>query len=382
MLFKHIYISTMVGSKVLLCHLLGCVFGVYQHILASGVITELGLHHLCPFTTYCTTNASTEITGSDLPCCTPCGCTPLCRRHGNCCPDYEHPVAMETDYIEPECYRAERNGDNFGSWDPLYSYQDGDMYTTFTACPRSYGHNSVRIACERKATNLQEFVVVSDKYHVVYKNRFCAQCHGVNDVDTWQVKIICTSTHMAHNFNITDDYFTNDDPVYLQDKCILNAEPTDDVAQQKTKCFRALDNCNGTFNYSDFDEERKACANYTQYFITKDQVFGFLTVYQNVHCYLCNQPEDVENVDVYDAIPSDYTRRLGAMVSFSAVLNIAIFNEQKQETATKKPRISSCESGYIQDPIFVSVAIVVHVYKCAFSVNSTYIHTVISYFRI
>ena len=256
-------------------------------------------------------------------------------------------------------------------------YEGKDMYTTFTTCPESFRDNNVRMACERKATNLQEFIVVSDKDHDVYKNRFCAQCHGVNDYDTWQVKVICNTTHMAHTFDITNEYFTNNDPVYLHDKCILKAEPTDDVTKQKTTCFKAIDNCNyyGSMLSHEFDQAMfKTCANYTQYFITKDQMRGVITVYDNVHCYLCNKP-DVGTVDVCEAFPSYDTLHIGGIVSFSAALNIAIFMEQEQET-DNKPRTSSCESGYIQDPILVSVLTIIHVYKCAFSVNSTNMHTV------
>lgn len=80
-------------------------------------------YKLCPYNSYCKTNASKMLTDENqIPCCWPCSCENDCWKRGNCCPDYTEGVtkaptqSCKATLIKRNIYRipSDLNGFNSG----------------------------------------------------------------------------------------------------------------------------------------------------------------------------------------------------------------------------------------------------------------------------
>ena len=152
----------------------------------GDVITEVKT--LCPYTTFCMTAAEKEFPGGNhnhVPCCTQCSCSPSCWMFGTCCPDIEQNMPSK-----PELAVCQYNFQIFSS--NLVSLIDDKhlkvQYRMINSCPTGNIDEDIVSKCENfSKINPQSFddiALVSDalEHDEIYRNRYCAACHGVTNV--------------------------------------------------------------------------------------------------------------------------------------------------------------------------------------------------------
>ena len=149
-------------------------------------VTEL-YREVCPYTSYCRTGPRLNFTALKdfAPCCTQCFCDKDCWKFQDCCPDIPN-TGSDLD-LQTSCMPSVVNS-------PALENSSKDLdaflsYRMFNTCPRDFaGNEEIIKKCIEShiqvMPDLDDVVIVSNsRYHdEIYKNKYCAACHGVVDV--------------------------------------------------------------------------------------------------------------------------------------------------------------------------------------------------------
>lgn len=122
-------------------------------------------------------------------CCRPCSCDDFCQERKTCCPDMTS-YSRNTQIIEQQCLPAAYSYKPTGFLTSLGSL--GVYYYFVRAdCPvDTTGTILARKCAENSHGNIDDVRYVSSSDGlVIYKNRFCALCHGEKEVIPWEVGI-------------------------------------------------------------------------------------------------------------------------------------------------------------------------------------------------
>jgi len=195
-----------------------------------------------------------------------CFCDHLCRVYGDCCRDY---VDEEEDdrRLTPlpsqffTCRRMfaaaaaadDKNNNN-------YNYNYNDVYI-ITECPAIYGVQFVRDGCRHSSDFDVEYVTrpgrrLSEIFYVlpvtgrssglVYRNVYCAKCHGEEDVAFWKVSAgQCGAVDEATTDSDGANVDVNVDDLVRQESfssCKLLFSPPSDLAPPR-RCVDSVSEC-------------------------------------------------------------------------------------------------------------------------------------------
>lgn len=338
----------------------GVIYLFCKEVETFASVTEggqLSLASLCPYTRFCTRNASVQFIAETQtrPCCSECSCSRDCRIYGNCCPDYDYyssPNINTSDEAPTECYFPVHNiKEHVKHRLDNYIYPGLDHYMMVTGCPGYYPYNATRKLCENPPSDVESFLVVSNEKDVAFKNKFCAQCNGVGKFSSWQLKIFCDTSQMAEEFSLSPEYFSNSN---IHDDCMVWAWPPSRFPKTSI-CYRASKTCNHTQQWDAYNPEiERLCGSYTLFYTATEKNTENSIIYQNIHCYLCNSDSTLKPIisNVCDAF-TDELKRNNRVVSFTAIINSAvIFSDRKAVKSCKQP----CYSHQMYDPLFVSTS--------------------------
>ena len=169
------------ATFVLVLLLIHCIKTEYAIDIASEI---------CPFVSYCTVGPRVNFTASKdfAPCCSKCFCDEECWKYQDCCPD----MANTHNDLDPKtsCVSSIVNSPALeGIPSNLNTYP---LYRMFNTCLHDFnGSYEIFRKCEKDYTQevpeFDDVVIVSNsRYHdEIYKNKYCAACHGVLDVVRW-----------------------------------------------------------------------------------------------------------------------------------------------------------------------------------------------------
>ncbi|XP_070533343.1 uncharacterized protein [Ptychodera flava] len=135
---------------------------------------------------------------------THCGCDDLCIQYGDCCYDYELQChsdkgrhqsggqSLSPSSALKSILSRQNLSDSIGCLKP--GTNDRYWYWTINRCPPFWSDDNVRTLCEDNDTFLSRVPVFGPE-GVLYKNVFCAACHGIqrHDVEFWDVNTTCSS---------------------------------------------------------------------------------------------------------------------------------------------------------------------------------------------
>lgn len=122
---------------------------------------------------------------------TDCSCDEDCGYHGNCCyPSHDDIWTNTQECIVPITKQLLP--------EEKYKYV---LYRMVTSCPK-YVHGAdgtpsddyIECGNSKIASWGSLFPVYSNKTGYIYKNRKCAECHGVHDYITWKISLSCKSS--------------------------------------------------------------------------------------------------------------------------------------------------------------------------------------------
>lgn len=306
----------------------------------------------CPYVHLCTIPAIEPSSFSTFyyPCCSACSCDlATCRRDLDCCPDIIQPSKFEVRAeIEPagsmeNNRETERSGDgNDASTSrrtcmPLEFHPGvltGYVYAV-SECPSSTEGHALR--CTQTYTgNIAMLADIVPCYKrntsELFRNRFCAYCHGLSDRDVvfFDPSVHCFDSSYFNNIPNTKsllEYVSSS-----HSHCTIQFTRRREMDRFKT-CVKTVDKCNSTGLWTVYSKQvESACNLYTSIIEYK----GLL--YKNIFCVVCNGLT-VENFDTLCAYFQDDI----IFPPFSALLRI------EQTEGESDARDKTCSSNGIYD---------------------------------
>ena len=316
-------------ARSLICHVL-LLFSTTLAKVSGGTVdwNQNITSHLCPYTDFCHTKASkvfTYPTHDYEPCCNQCSCNDNCLETNSCCPDKTIVSDNPTLLVCKSTMVKKRGGykDN-----RFYNGLVGGIksYLITDRCPAGEQDIDIQHRClGMKRITLDDYLWVSDSATgKIFNNHHCAQCHGIENWKTWNIRTQC---HID-----IDSRFENLTATLLSDECnIINEIPGEHAAEaDKYKCYTpAISVCNQTGLWKRYDGDvDEACKKNTVPFF---QIDGLnVVIYKNLFCYVCNAG-DASSADM--VCPSMNTDARFTGSSFNALIDFVGRKEDKETSS-------------------------------------------------
>ena len=291
------------------------------------------LYELCPYTYYCTSNATDKLEDTTkTQCCGNCSCADDCWERGNCCNDKLPIVAQEP--LE-SCEKVEINGHKIR--------QNWGYYVT-KRCPNKESSLGKKCSGELEVS-LEDSVWVTDRRtNKIYRNKYCAQCYGVMDYTPWQMATHCTLP--VNGTNSPGDVVKS-----FVERCSLTVVPPNTEDHTNNACLIPdITACNETGLWKVHDQTvYTACNSFQQTYINERL---FLTsIFRNIYCFLCNSPNQLISDVCKPIILSDRDTSKGfiGLIDFKTI-------KRKNEVDS----VSECAPDEVKDPFQVFIFKVLH----------------------
>ena len=293
--------------------------------------------NLCPYTEFCTFNATKSIDDPKAKsCCGSCSCESDCWDQRNCCHDNSDVIHQPAQLTCKAAIVKTRPGN---SVDERFEkgVQSTGYYIT-DSCPRTEKNKTLQEKCIReKNERIEDLLWVTDTQSGrIFQNLHCARCHGAKEWVTWDVRTMCTE--------ILEADFVSTANVLLSSNCnIINEVPEDlEESSRKLQCtVPDYTFCNQTGLWDRYDATlEKDCNTNTIPFFQESPAI----VYKNAFCFLCNKGIG----DSFSTIcyPTDARFKFKG---FSALLDL----KGTMEKSTS-PLTAECDIGEIKDIYTVS----------------------------
>lgn len=280
-----------------------------------------------------------------MSCCQECSCDVTCVILGNCCPDYDISSDLYM-YDPPEVpctadTTIVNNGIQFHSIGRLYRFID--------YCPSPFHSSETTIKlCNQPETLDDRLPVVNIEGDKLFKNKYCASCHGYQNVVPWEMYLDFDCRMIL---GLTFDNFTDRDS-YISNNCILYAFPPPNARLDLLQC-RPTDvvssRCNITQMWSKYDPVIESkCLNFDSSdknsLVRHPSLFGYM-YFSNIFCYLCNVGDAHDDVCPAVNHPDD---------GRSLIHGMAIFLQFQDDQDDTTEKASYCPSNAVYDPYLVS----------------------------
>ena len=305
------------------------------------------LRQMCPYNDFCQSNATQIIDDNTLsPCCRRCRCDEECDKIKSCCPDKEvqgqgHELIVDTlDTVEWVCKDV-----RVGWTKERGKRADSYAHTKHTVrvvdqCPIEETDEELKVKCNSTDTTAYEdFLWVSDKTTGrIYRNEFCASCHGVHQFVYWDAAITKCTDPFNHSLPV-ESILHGDNNCYL-----LQREPPDmHSLTSQYRCFVPdITQCNETGRWDHFNATMNAACNSLHMpFIAETPSGTIRSIYKNIVCFMCNFPSYISSPTgkcLSDDTGKTDTVKLTAMLDYNMV----------------KAKENRCEINKICDTVFVS----------------------------
>ena len=291
----------------------------------------------CPHTNLCQSNASLPLNDSSVsPCCDDCSCDDDCWKKGNCCPD-KHNATNRSPSIE--CQETLVKGSS--------NYYDFNAYWVVKKCPETTTNTTLARKCKGKSLrSIDDYIWVSDPAsNAIYNNKWCAECHGINETVEWSVGTECIDM-LKGDFDFKDE--TN------MDRCNLIMIPPENINVETNGCNKPfISVCNKTGYWRNFNRSiAQACSVLKQPFIVERYV-GVI-VYRNVFCAMCNeQSYDQYGFDTVCKPRKSFAKGPDSM--FVGMINWRFYKEVKNKN-------NKCVQDEVEDEVVVCHIIFINSY--------------------
>ncbi|XP_067682684.1 uncharacterized protein [Haliotis asinina] len=257
------------------------------------------------------------------PSCSTCFCDSECRSFGDCCSDL---------YIG--------KGDQSFQCEEIYS-GTGESDTLFLVANCTPGHENYSEEVSRKCTTPNrlkhdEEVLVSlnreNQTSLTFRNKYCAQCHGYKDLQTWTVDVSCTD--LPEEVNDVSDPAVIFARLQNSYSCMVGQRKPRNISTRSCTVLELISECNVTGIWQEYNSDiEAACHAYTHV---------FRDYYRNVFCYICNENE-IRQLSMSPMIDYEFI----SFVSFAAILQ---FEDESGGTSSSGEECSKRE----YDDIFTS----------------------------
>ncbi|XP_071081453.1 uncharacterized protein [Haliotis cracherodii] len=252
--------------------------------------------------------------------CTRCSCDAECRDFGDCCPDL---------YIGKGKYDLECVEFSQGISKAIQIY-------VVTQCSLGDKHYSEELS--RKCNTSTQLPVSLRRENVTsltFRNKYCAQCHGYEDFQTWDIGVACEQ--------FPEEISHISDPVAIFDLleksplCIFEYRVPQNISTRKCHEMSPISECNVTGIWKTYNASiEAACHAYSH--VTN---WG----YQNIFCHICN--EGVIYTSCCVQTPSFRLPAMG-LQPIKPLIGLLQFEESNMNT---DPKGNFCPRGEYQDTL-------------------------------
>ncbi|XP_072028789.1 uncharacterized protein [Amphiura filiformis] len=210
-----------------------------------------------------------------------CKCDCACLSMGDCCPDFDPDIHCSLD--DPSDHTI--NGVSIQYYECIGVpgiERDNSGVVLVGKCPDSWTNINTRLNCEikRDVSDIVGQIPVHDSDKVVYKNIYCALCHGksMDDVTFWTVRV-------AYDSFGSNGVIDADLGIYVPEGEFVGyaVDWPDESVRPRSCPFELVDSCS-----SDFEDAKiiSACQSYFAPIYFSDTKYP--ATYRNPHCALCN----------------------------------------------------------------------------------------------
>ena len=312
--------------------LLCCLIETYT--FDASVLTEdMSLNNLCPYTDYCTSNATKRLLDTTkTPCCGYCSCADDCWKRGNCCGD-KQTITAKPPIESYATVLVNRNlNDDNGN--------DLPRYHVTKSCPTE--DNPLEEKCSGiLQSSIEELIWVTDSHtHIIYNNKHCARCHGVTAYTPWLMSTDCMEALNGRNSPI-------DATNHMISNCCLSVAPPLGMEAHTGRCFvPEITRCNMTGDVETYDKAlESACNSLSQTYLDESKMP--LLFYKNIYCFICNTQEDRIVQDV--CVPYDVSLIRTDDLSFTGILDFTSMETVKEVASDARRPGPDCAIDEIRD---------------------------------
>ncbi|KAL3832445.1 hypothetical protein ACJMK2_024087 [Sinanodonta woodiana] len=251
--------------------------GVDRSKLIADTVLLCGIHSICnqsaiPFSVL-------PETEQQISSCAPCSCDVDCWSRGDCCVDLPYL------YLTSSCQSTQLifNGSNA-------QVNTNNKFEMIASCPETTLNLEIKEKCDdfrNEGSFLNNDIqapVTSVITHVIYRNKYCASCHGDHDVIPWDRFAECETPFDINIISTMNEFKT----AFSEYNCSLLYEfPSSVQAIKHKRCTNnhvgyTISTCNETGLWMDYDPSIEwACESFQPGVI-------FLEDFQNIFCYICN----------------------------------------------------------------------------------------------
>ena len=330
-------------------YLYSIFFRCFLKSLTSASLDITGvnpLYDLCPYTDYCTRNATKSLEDvSKSPCCTYCSCAENCWERGNCCVDKQN---INVKQPLESCVEILLKISEFGK-----RPENLPRYYVIQSCPTLYDPLVDKCSGNHQSS-LEDFIWVTDEHtNKIYNNKYCAECHGVVNYTYWQLATDCIDP--------MNGQMSREDAINrIIDSCSLSVLPPKSIDVHSNQCLvPKFSTCNVTGNWrTTYDKALEtACHNFSQIYIRETRYSA--VKFKNVYCFLCSvEPRDqiVQDVCMLERLTDRETEGRTHPDGFMAFLDFTtIEREIDKLTDSVFGQGPVCASDEIQDPFQVYI---------------------------
>ena len=273
-----------------------------------------------------------------------CFCDRLCRVYGDCCADY---VDEEDGHpLTPLPPRHISCSPTPGYPVPVYIITD---------CPATYGVQFVLDGCRRGSTSShppsnETFYVVPVSGRtsgLVYRNIYCALCHGEDDTGFWNVSAGYCAAQVTSTTVDDHENLMLQESTFVGGCSLFSFTPTPDVPEPR-RCV----NSRATFPSNADAELTAGCtrpSNVAYVYVETELNHA----YRNRDCAACNGVDDYDlSCKLWSGSFRSVDIILSAFESFDIILDLNTGKSSTvwKESETQTLRPSSCPGGHVYDP--------------------------------
>ena len=219
-------------------------------------------------------NVQLEINQTEGPCGERCFCDKLCSMAGDCCSG-----------VNASHWPTAKQGPGRESFTCAYIPEISTSHTISIVdrCPGQYLDMGIKFECETAARGGLLNLPVSDpSTDVLYRNVYCALCHGAEEYVYWLETLYCSNSDKNETQIPTSATKTTEKALDLklfkdQNRCLHKTYQHPNFTHRV--CRRHISVCDKIWPDEVYE---KACASHTN-FINVGQ-----TVYKNKYCAICN----------------------------------------------------------------------------------------------
>lgn len=266
---------------------------------------------------------------------------------GNCCPDHVTDGTINDPSIpSAQCHFLNEilNEQRLNSKRKMSFYSDY-AYRVIDFCPEENVAKKLFRQCKRPSRYFDYAPVSSSDGNMLFKNKYCAECHGYVDVVPWKLYLVDECAKLDSQFFQT----ASERESFIYSNCLLYSTPPNKHFSQKVLCptlffDNYVSECNRTGMLESFDAHiKEMCENPTE------RVNSIYTAgkeaFKNVFCFLCNKNETHEDMC---PIIDDGNLAFSYMPQFKILINTKQWEKITDDSKTR------CSTTEVYDHYLVS----------------------------